>query len=135
MAAVSKQENAIVVDHVKKHFKVFLDKGQSFKERLLFRKRRRYENRQVLRDISFTVKRGEAVGLIGHNGCGKSTTARLITRLIRPDEGSIVLEGQEMTELKGRQLRNMYGRVQMVFQTPQESFAPRCTWATGSWRV
>ena len=76
MAAVSKQENAIVVDHVKKHFKVFLDKGQSFKERLLFRKRRRYENRQVLRDISFTVKRGEAVGLIGHNGCGKSTTQR-----------------------------------------------------------
>ena len=55
MAAESKQENAIVVDHVKKHFKVFLDKGQSFKERLLFRKRRRYENRQVLRDISFTV--------------------------------------------------------------------------------
>lgn len=82
MAAESKQENAIIVDHVKKHFKVFLDKGQSFKERLLFRNRRRYENRQVLRDISFTVKRGEAVGLIGHNGCGKSTTLKLLTRKI-----------------------------------------------------
>ena len=89
MAAESKQENAIIVDHVKKHFKVFLDKGQSFKERLLFRNRRRYENRQVLRDISFTVKRGEAVGLIGHNGCGKSTTLKLLTRILYPDSGTI----------------------------------------------
>ena len=55
MAAESKQENAIIVDHVKKHFKVFLDKGQSFKERLLFRNRRRYEKCQVLRVISFSV--------------------------------------------------------------------------------
>ena len=94
MAAVSKQENAIVVDHVKKHFKVFLDKGQSFKERLLFRKRRRYENRQVLRDISFTVKRGEAVGLIGHNGCGKSTTLKLLTRILYPDSGTITIQGR-----------------------------------------
>ncbi len=94
MAAESKQENAIIVDHVKKHFKVFLDKGQSFKERLLFRKRRRYENRQVLRDISFTVKRGEAVGLIGHNGCGKSTTLKLLTRILYPDSGSITIKGR-----------------------------------------
>ncbi|MFR6495728.1 MAG: ABC transporter ATP-binding protein [Ruminococcus sp.] len=94
MAAESKQENAIVVDHVKKHFKVFLDKGQSFKERLLFRKRRRYENRQVLRDISFTVKRGEAVGLIGHNGCGKSTTLKLLTRILYPDSGTITIQGR-----------------------------------------
>lgn len=94
MAAESKQENAIIVDHVKKHFKVFLDKGQSFKERLLFRKRRRYENRQVLRDISFTVKRGEAVGLIGHNGCGKSTTLKLLTRILYPDSGSIIIKGR-----------------------------------------
>ena len=48
MAAESKQENAIIVDHVKKHFKVFLDKGQSFKERLLFRNRRRYENLSLI---------------------------------------------------------------------------------------
>ena len=94
MAAESKQENAIIVDHVKKHFKVFLDKGQSFKERLLFRNRRRYENRQVLRDISFTVKRGEAVGLIGHNGCGKSTTLKLLTRILYPDSGTITIKGR-----------------------------------------
>ena len=71
-----------------------MDKGQSFKERLLFRKRRRYENRQVLRDISFTVKRGEAVGLIGHNGCGKSTTLKLLTRILYPDSGTITIQGR-----------------------------------------
>ena len=93
-----------------------------------------YQNRSshpAVNRISFSLGKGECLGLVGESGCGKSTTARLITRLIRPDEGSIVLEGQEMTELKGRQLRNMYGRVQMVFQTPQESFDPRCTLGDG----
>ena len=94
MAAEQKQENAIVVENIKKHFKVYLDKGQSFKERLLFRKRRRHENRQVLNGISFTVKRGEAVGLIGHNGCGKSTTLKLLTRILYPDSGTITIKGR-----------------------------------------
>lgn len=89
-----KQDDVIVVDHVKKHFKVYLDKGQSFKERLLFQKRRRHEERQVLRGISFTVKRGEAIGLIGHNGCGKSTTLKLLTRILYPDSGSIQIRGR-----------------------------------------
>lgn len=94
MAEENKQENAIVVSHVTKQFKVYLDKGQSFKERLLFRNRRRHEVRQVLRDISFTVKRGEAVGLIGHNGCGKSTTLKLLTRILYPDSGEITIRGR-----------------------------------------
>lgn len=94
MEAEIKQENAIVVDRVKKHFKVYLDKGQSFKERLLFRNRRRHETRQVLNGISFTVKRGEAVGLIGHNGCGKSTTLKLLTRILYPDSGTITIQGR-----------------------------------------
>ncbi len=94
MAAEIKQEDVIVVDQVRKNFKVYLDKGQSFKERLLFRSRSRHENRQVLDGISFTVKRGEAVGLIGHNGCGKSTTLKLLTRILYPDSGSIMIKGR-----------------------------------------
>ncbi len=89
-----KEEPVIVVQDVRKHFKVYLDKGQSFKERILFRNRRRYENRRVLDGISFTVRRGEAVGLIGHNGCGKSTTLKLLTRILYPDSGAITIKGR-----------------------------------------
>ena len=81
---MAETEYSIQVEHVEKSFRVFLDKGQSFKERLLFRKRNRYEIRPVLRDISFQVKRGEAVGLVGHNGCGKSTTLKLLTKILYP---------------------------------------------------
>ena len=69
-------ENAIEVRNVTKKFKVYLDKGSQLKERLLFRSRNRYEERSVLNGISFDVKKGEAIGLIGHNGCGKSTTLK-----------------------------------------------------------
>ena len=79
------QEDAIVIKNVGKKFKVFLDKGQSFKERMLFKNRCKYEERNVLKDISFTVKKGEAVGLVGHNGCGKSTLLKLMTRILYPD--------------------------------------------------
>ena len=87
-------ENAIVVKDVKKRFKVYLDKGHTMKEMVLFKKRRRYEERVVLDGISFSVKKGEAVGLIGHNGCGKSTTLKLLTRIIYPNSGSVELKGR-----------------------------------------
>ena len=87
-------ENAIEVHNVTKSFKVYLDKGATLKERVLFRNRRRYENRHVLNGISFDVKRGEAIGLIGHNGCGKSTTLKLLTRIMYPDAGSITMTGR-----------------------------------------
>lgn len=89
-----KPENAIEVRHVTKSFKVYLDKGSTIKEKVLFRNRRRYENRQVLNDISFDVKKGEAIGLIGHNGCGKSTTLKLLTRIMYPDSGTIEMAGR-----------------------------------------
>ena len=74
------QSNVIEVKNVKKKFKVFYDKGTSLKEKLLFRKRNYYEERWVLKGISINIKKGEAVGLIGKNGCGKSTTLKLISR-------------------------------------------------------
>ena len=91
---MAENEIAIEVRDVTKSFKVYLDKGAQLKERLLFRKRSRYEERKVLRGISFDVKKGEAIGLIGHNGCGKSTTLKLLTRIMYPDEGTIKLKGR-----------------------------------------
>ena len=87
-------ESAIIVNDVAKSFKVYLDKGSQLKERLLFRKRNKYEERKVLRGISFTVKKGEAIGLIGRNGCGKSTTLKLLTKIMYPDSGTITMKGR-----------------------------------------
>lgn len=85
---------AIDVNNITKSFKVFPDKGSQLKERLLFRKRNRFEERRVLRGISFQVKKGEAIGLIGHNGCGKSTTLKLLTKIMFPDTGTITMNGR-----------------------------------------
>lgn len=87
-------ENAIEVKNVKKRFKVYLDKGNSMKEKILFRSRNRYEDRWVLKGVSFNVKKGEAIGLIGKNGCGKSTTLKMLTRIMYPTEGTIELTGR-----------------------------------------
>jgi len=86
--------NAIEVRNVTKAFKVYLDKGHTLKEKTLFRKRRAYEERRVLKGISFDIKKGEAVGLIGHNGCGKSTTLKLLTKIMYPDSGTIKMQGR-----------------------------------------
>lgn len=87
-------DNSIEIIDVKKQFKVYFDKGQSLKERLLFHKRSRYENRTVLNGITFNVKKGEVVGLIGENGCGKSTLLKLMTRIMYPDSGTIEIKGR-----------------------------------------
>ena len=87
-------QQAIEVSHVSKSFRVYYDRGHTLKETLLFRRRNRYERRQILRDISFSVSRGEAVGVIGHNGCGKSTLLKLLTRIMYPDEGSVQIQGR-----------------------------------------
>lgn len=85
---------AIEVRHVSKSFKVYLDKGQTIKEKVLSSKRRKYEVRNVLEDISFDVKKGEGIGLIGHNGCGKSTMLKLLTKIMYPDSGTIKMKGR-----------------------------------------
>lgn len=89
-----KPYNSIEVNNITKKFKIYMDKGHTLKEKMLFRKRRAYEERNVLNGISFEVKKGEAVGLIGHNGCGKSTTLKLLTRIMYPDSGTIEMRGR-----------------------------------------
>ncbi len=91
---MSSDSVAISVKNVTKQFKVFFDKGSSLKEKVLFRKRNRYENRVVLDDISLEITKGEAVGLVGHNGCGKSTLLKLMTRILYPDKGTIEVNGR-----------------------------------------
>ncbi|MBQ8927299.1 MAG: Wzt carbohydrate-binding domain-containing protein [Oscillospiraceae bacterium] len=92
--SVKEPEIVIDVRNIKKKFKVYFDKGGQLKERLLFHNRNRYEVREVLKGISFSVKKGQAVGLIGHNGCGKSTTLKLLTKIMYPDEGEIEMKGR-----------------------------------------
>lgn len=87
-------ENVIEVTNVTKKFKVYYDKGKTLKERALRANRNKYEEREVLKGISFCVKKGEAIGLIGHNGCGKSTILKLLTRIMYPDSGTVELKGR-----------------------------------------
>jgi oligopeptide/dipeptide ABC transporter ATP-binding protein len=78
-------------------------------------------------DVSLTVNRGETVGLVGESGCGKSTMARAVIRLYDPSAGSIRFDGQDISGLRGEQLRRMRRRMQMIFQDPYASLNPRMT--------
>lgn len=82
-------------------------------------------------DISFSLYPGEILGIVGESGSGKSTVAKLITRLVDPTEGEIILDGQDITHLKGTALKDAYGKMQMVFQNPVGSFDPRRTLGDG----
>src|SRR5437763_12757000 len=76
-------------------------------------------------DVSFDVLAGETVGLVGESGCGKSTTGRAIVQLPPPTGGSVKFEGQELTDLKGENLRRTRIKLQMIFQDPISSLNPR----------
>jgi len=80
---------------------------------------------QAVKGVSFQIYKGECVGLIGESGCGKSTIAKMIARLEAVDSGKIFLDGNDITNARGRTLREVYKLVQMVFQAPAESFNPR----------
>jgi len=77
--------------------------------------------------ISFTIRRGEALGLVGESGCGKSTTARSLLRLLEPTGGKVVFDGVDVLSMDARALRAFRGRAQIVFQDPLGSLNPRLT--------
>ena len=77
--------------------------------------------------ISFTIRRGETLGLVGESGCGKTTTGRCILQLYRPTEGEVLFEGQDLTKMSNSEVRKFRRRMQMIFQDPYSSLNPRQT--------
>ncbi len=90
----------------------------------LFRKRLTLT---ALNDISFTVKRGETLGIVGESGCGKSTLGRCILQLLRPDEGRVLWLGDDLAQLHGEDMRKRRRELQIIFQDPLASLNPRMT--------
>jgi peptide/nickel transport system ATP-binding protein len=76
-------------------------------------------------DVSFTIERGETLGVVGESGCGKSTLGRTIIRLLEATDGQVFLEGKDITHVKGSQLRKAREKMQIVFQDPYSSLNPR----------
>src|SRR5512136_2854970 len=112
------EDNAILrVDHLVKYFPI--------KKGIIIQKQ--VGAVHAVDDISFDVKRGETLGLVGESGCGKSTTGRTILQLYRPTSGSVIYDGVDLVKLKGEDLRHMRRKMQMIFQDPYASLNPRMT--------
>ena len=90
----NKEDYAILVNHVTKKFKVYYDKPNTLKERLVFWNKSKGEERTVLKDINVKIGKGETVALIGVNGSGKSTLLKLMTKIIYPNKGQIKTKGK-----------------------------------------
>ena len=113
---MSGNASLVNVHHLKMHFPVY--RG------LL---RRKVGAVKAVDDVSFDIRRGETLGLVGESGCGKSTAGRALLRLYDPTAGRITFEGEDVTELSGAKMRAMRPKMQMIFQDPQASLNPRMT--------
>ncbi|HZQ81023.1 MAG TPA: dipeptide ABC transporter ATP-binding protein [Gaiellaceae bacterium] len=109
-------ENLVEIEHLTKRFAV--------KQGVFARGKSQVH---AVEDVSLTVRRGETLGIVGESGCGKSTTARLILRLLDPTAGTIRFDGQDISHLSQRKLRPLRREMQMVFQDPYASLNPRKT--------
>src|SRR5271170_3719432 len=106
------------VDHLTKHFPV---RGGLLN--------RQVATVQAVDDVSFSVRKGETLGIVGESGCGKSTTARLLMRLMEPDAGQVVFDGDAVGDRRGISVSDMRRQMQMVFQDSYSSLNPRMTMA------
>lgn len=84
---------------------------------------------KAVNDVSFTVKKGEILSIVGESGCGKSTTAKLMLKIEEPTSGEILFEGKDITKLEGKELHEYRKKVQIIFQDPYSSLNPR--WKVG----
>ena len=108
------KQNLIQVDNLVKYFPVragFLQKVVAYV--------------QAVDNVSFAVREGETLGLVGESGCGKTTVGRTMLRLIEPTAGSVTFKGQDVLKLKGRELKEMRRNMQIIFQDPYASLDPR----------
>lgn len=113
----SESENLVEVKDLKMYFPV--------SSGLLFQ--RTVANIKAVDGVSFDIKRGETLGLVGESGCGKTTTGRCILQLYKPTEGSIKFDDRELMGMGSRQLRSMRREMQVIFQDPYSSLNPRMT--------
>jgi peptide/nickel transport system ATP-binding protein/oligopeptide transport system ATP-binding protein len=82
-------------------------------------------NVQAVDDVSFQVREGETLGMVGESGCGKTTVGRTMLRLVEPTAGSVIIDGKDVFRLKGRELKAMRRNMQIIFQDPYASLDPR----------
>ncbi|MBT2639209.1 MULTISPECIES: dipeptide ABC transporter ATP-binding protein [unclassified Bacillus (in: firmicutes)] len=110
---LTEKENLLEINNLKTYYPV---KGGFF--------RRTIGNVKAVDDVSFEIKKGETLGLVGESGCGKSTTGRTIIRLLNATDGEIIFEGKDITKLRGKTLQAIRQDIQMVFQDPYASLNP-----------
>ena len=110
----TEKDNILEVSHLKKYFPI---KGGTFGGVT--------GNVKAVDDVSFTIKRGTTMGLVGESGCGKSTTGRTILRLIEKTAGTILFNGEDVSSANRKRLRELRTKMQIIFQDPYSSLSPR----------